>query len=251
MQHVMTMFDTGATTDVGKLRENNEDSFLARPDAGVWAVADGMGGHSDGKLASDTLIDALQAIEVPASEESLLLKFKSKVTDANAQIQGVSRRNGEIIGTTLAAFLAYGRRYTCLWAGDSRIYVVRNGEISQLSRDHTEVQELINSGAITPAEAKFWPGRNAITRAIGVFDRVELEAMSGDILPGDAFVICSDGLTQHVSDTEICDYVSASDSQSACDALVALTLERGAVDNVTVIVVRYRPDPQPAQESQR
>jgi len=119
--------------------------------------------------------------------------------------------------------------------------MVRNGEITQLSRDHTEVQELLINGTITAEEAANWSGSNAITRAIGVVEVPELEFTSGPLNSGDIFVICSDGLTRHVADREILECVSINTSQQACDSLIGKTLERGALDNVTIIVVRYLP----------
>jgi serine/threonine protein phosphatase PrpC len=242
MQKAKVMFETGAITHVGKVRKRNEDSYLARPDAGIWAVADGMGGHESGDLASQTVIEALGAIERPMSAEDLLQRCADQVANANERLKSIScDRGGITIGATVAALLTYDAHYACVWSGDSRIYLVRAGQITQLSRDHTEVQELLSQGAITPNEAKTWPGRNIITRAIGVFDEPELEVRSGPLHPGDSFVICSDGLTQHVEDAEILSCVGTNLSQQACERLLELTLERGAVDNVTVIVVRYDP----------
>jgi protein phosphatase len=235
-------FDTGAATHVGKLRDRNEDSYLTRPEAGIWAVADGMGGHEAGDLASQTVIAALQSIELPTSAANLLAHCKERVASANERIKEISRdRGGVLIGATLAALLAFDGFYACVWSGDSRIYVVRAGAIQQLSRDHTEVQELLASGVITAQEAKTWAGNNVITRAIGVYDEPELEITSGPLQPGDSFVICSDGLTHHVEDGEILDCVTTNMSQQACDSLIALALERGGADNVTVIVTRYQP----------
>jgi protein phosphatase len=151
-----------------------------------------------------------------------------------------------VVGATVAVLLAFDGYYACVWSGDSRIYVVRAGSITQLSHDHTQVQELVAGGVITPEEARHWPDRNVVTRAVGVYDQLELEVTSGPIEPGDSFIICSDGLTNHVADDEILRCVSANLSQQACDRLIALTLERGAADNVTVIVVRHRPGDQPA-----
>jgi serine/threonine protein phosphatase PrpC len=243
MQKAHVMFQTGAITHVGKVRDRNEDSYLARPDAGIWAVADGMGGHENGDLASQTVIEALGAIEHPMSAEDLLERCADQVANANDRLKSISSERGGItMGATVAALLTYDAHYACVWSGDSRIYLVRAGEITQLSRDHTEVQELLSQGVITPNEARTWPGRNVITRAIGVFDEPELEVRSGPLHPGDSFVICSDGLTQHVEDAEILSCVGTSLSQQACDRLLQLTLERGAVDNVTVVVVRYDPE---------
>jgi serine/threonine protein phosphatase PrpC len=137
--------------------------------------------------------------------------------------------------------LAHERHFACVWSGDSRIYLVHDGSISLQSRDHTEVQELVSEGKLSPSEARTWPRRNVITRAIGVNADPELEIRDGVLRAGDAFVLCSDGLTGHVEDREILERVVNSESQHACDALVDLTLSRGAADNVTVVVVRYQP----------
>jgi protein phosphatase len=245
MQDPHAFFETGATTHVGMVRQRNEDSYLSRPEAGIWAVADGMGGHDGGDLASQTVIAALQSIERPTSAVDLLSRCESQVALANQRLKAISReRGGDVIGATIALLLICDSHYACLWSGDSRIYVVRAGQISQLSCDHTEVQELLAGGVITPTEAKTWHGSNVITRAIGVFDEPELEMTSGPVQPGDSFVICSDGLTNHVQDDEILNCVRTNVSQQACDRLVELTLERGAVDNVTVVVVRYQPEPE-------
>jgi len=250
MQDIHAIFETGAATHVGKVRLRNEDSYLTRPEVGIWAVADGMGGHDHGDIASQTLIDALRSIEHPTSAADLLSRCEKQVAIANGRLKTISReRGGATIGTTVAVLLAYGSHYACVWSGDSRIYVVRAGRLSQLSRDHTEVQDLLSEGVITPAEAKTWPGSNAITRAIGVFDEPELEITSGPLQPGDSFIICSDGLTQHVHDDEILSCVRANLSQQACDWLLELTLERGATDNVTIIVVRYRAEAKPPTRS--
>lgn len=247
MDNARVIFDTGAATHVGNVRKRNEDSYLASPDTGLWAVADGMGGHDDGDVASQTLIKALQTIEYPASAAQLLSLCEQKVADANSRLRALSReRGGGVIGATLAALLAYDGFYACVWSGDSRIYVVREGKITQLSRDHTEVQALVSEGVITPEEAKTWPGRNVITRAIGVFDEPELEMRSGPLAAGNSFIICSDGLTNHVEDHEIMQYANSSMAQQACDGLIALTLSRGATDNVTVVIVRYQPAAAPA-----
>jgi protein phosphatase len=242
MEEATVRFETGAATHVGKVRQRNEDSYLVRPETGIWAVADGMGGHDSGDLASHTVIEALESIQPPCSAENLLDLCEERIFDANARLKAIGRqRGGAIIGTTVTVLLAFDGYFACVWSGDSRVYMVRDGKITQLSRDHTEVQELLLSGAITPEEAKTWPGSNVITRAIGVEDVPELEMTSGSLNAGDVFVMCSDGLIRHVDDDEILQCVSANLSQQACDRLIVLTLERGAIDNVTVVVVRYRP----------
>jgi protein phosphatase len=241
MRNAIAKFDSGAATHVGKLRQRNEDRYLVRPEFGLWAVADGMGGHHAGDLASRTVIDALNTMERPASAADLLARCEESVVRANGRLKAIATERGVTIGTTLAVLLAYGGHYACLWAGDSRIYLIRAGRIAQISRDHTELQELLADRLIDPKEAKRWSGRNVVTRAIGVHDAPELDIESGKLEPGDTFVICSDGLTNHVDDDEILDCVKSRQSQQACDALIALTLARGASDNVTLIVVRYEP----------
>jgi serine/threonine protein phosphatase PrpC len=245
MSNVQAIFETGSATHVGRVRERNEDSYLARPEMGIWAVADGMGGHADGDVASQTLIRALASIERPASAAALLDLLEDSVSQANTQLRELGRERGGVVGTTVAVLLTFDDYYACVWSGDSRIYMVRDGQIVQLSRDHTEVQDLLAEGSITAEEAKNWSGRNGVTRAIGVYDKPELEMTSGPLSPGDSFIICSDGLTNHVGEDEILRCVTANLAQQACDALIALTLERGAFDNVTVIVARYQPEHAP------
>ena len=243
MHDIVSFFDTGAATHTGKIRERNEDSYLARPDVGIWTVADGMGGHSAGDFASATIVEELRTIERPASASDLLTLCEDRVLKANARLRETARERGDIVlGSTVAVLLAYDEHFACIWSGDSRVYMVRGGEIQQISRDHTEVQELISRGLLSPDEAKTWPRSNVITRAIGVDDDPELEMRSGFLKTDDIFIICSDGLTTHVKDSELLDCVNVGSSQQACEKMIALTLERGAEDNVTVIVVRYRPD---------
>ena len=243
MDDMVSLFDTGAATHVGKLRERNEDDYLVRPEVGIWTVADGMGGHADGALASSIVVEALQSIDRPSSASELLALCEDRVLKANNRLKEIAQeRDGEILGATVAVLLVYDTHYACIWSGDSRVYLVRAGEIHQISRDHTEVEELIAEGLLDPKDAKNWPRRNVVTRAIGVNDDPELEMRNGVLEPDDKFVICSDGLTSHVEDSEILACVSTNYSQDACDKLIALTLERGATDNVTVVVARYRPD---------
>ena len=243
MHDIVSPFDTGAATHVGKLRERNEDNFLARPDAGLWTVADGMGGHSAGDFASATIVDELKTIGAPASASELLAQCEDRLAKANARLREIANeRGGIVMGSTVAVLLIYDRHFACVWSGDSRIYMVRGSEIEQISRDHTEVQQLIAQGVLDASQAKSWPRRNVITHAIGVDDDPELEMRNGELEEDDIFIICSDGLTAHVEDWEIRDCVSVGTAQSACDRLIELTLERGAEDNVTVIVVRYRPN---------
>jgi protein phosphatase len=235
-------FDCGAATDVGKVRLENEDSFLVDADRGVFAVADGMGGHQAGAFASATVVEALRLANEPANVTRLLAQSQERLAEANRRlIEVAGQRGGQVIGATIAALLAWEGYYACIWSGDSRIYLIRQGRIQQISRDHTEVAELVAEGVLSEAEAKTWPRRNVITRAVGVRRELELDVTQGVLEKGDIFIICSDGLTAHVDDAEILDTMLSHAPQIACDKLVALANQRGGIDNVTVVAARYAP----------
>jgi serine/threonine protein phosphatase PrpC len=236
-------FEVGAATHVGRVRELNEDSFLVRPDLGLWAVADGMGGHEAGEAASAALIESLARIETKESAASLLQACEDRLIAANANIRELATRRGaDVMGTTVVALLIFECHYACLWAGDSRAYLIREGSIHQVTRDHTEVEELLAEGILNDEEARRWPRRNVVTRAIGTFEKPEVEMKHGELFPGDIFVLCSDGLTGHVEPDELKRCVVSEATQTACDELIELALDRGGQDNVTVIVVRYSPN---------
>ena len=241
MRAAWANLDMGRATHVGNVRRENEDSLLALVDRGIFAVADGMGGHVGGKQASTLVVNSLAHVPAPASMHDFIKQCSARALDANALLlERTTQNHGEVSGSTLALLIAFGERFACLWSGDSRVYLVRDREIAQITRDHNEAQELVAQGVITREEARRWPRRNVITRAIGVFDDPELEVEQGDLRPGDTFVICSDGLTNHVEDAEIRDIALNASPQQACDALVKLTLERGASDNVTVVIAHQR-----------
>ncbi|WP_395667087.1 PP2C family protein-serine/threonine phosphatase [Methylocella sp.] len=242
MKNVSGQFESAAASDVGKVRLENEDAFLLMPEIGVFAVADGMGGHEAGRLASSVVVGELGKLNEPDSVADLLARCRDRLAGANARlIEIAAGRGGAVMGATVATVLAWEGYYACVWSGDSRIYLVRRGEIAQLSRDHTEVAELVAEGVLTAEEALSWPRRNVITRAVGVYPELEVEVAQGVLEKGDVFILCSDGLTNHVSDAEILEAARSAPPQGACDRLVALTMERGASDNVTVVAARYAP----------
>ncbi len=210
-------FDVSSVTHAGKVRVRNEDSCLVRTDTGLWAVADGMGGHEAGDLASRILVESLDAIEQPEAALDLLEQCETQIFRANQQIVDLSRaRDGATIGTTAAVLLVRDKHYACVWAGDSRVYLINGGAIKQLSRDHTEVEELVAAGTLSREDAKNWPN-NVITRAVGVAEDLELEIVSGSADPG---------------------YAAGRNARAACEVMLELALERGGLDNVTVVVVR-------------
>jgi protein phosphatase len=224
-------------THPGKVRERNEDSCLVRTDTGLWAVADGMGGHEAGDLASRILVNSLDAIAQPEAALDLLEQCETQIARANQEIVALSRARGATIGTTVAVLLVRDKHYACVWAGDSRVYLISGDAIKQVSRDHTEVEELVAAGTLSREDAETWPN-NVITRAIGAAEELELEVVTGAADPGDIFVICSDGLTKHLGDDEIRQCATGRSARAACDVMLELALERGGFDNVTVVVVR-------------
>jgi protein phosphatase len=231
-------FRVGCVSHVGRVREHNEDSVLAEPKVGIWAVSDGMGGYGNGDLASQAVVEALKTLAPNGSAAQLLAEFEQKIIGVNADLRTLARsHNRRIIGATLVALIVHGSHYACVWCGDSRAYLHRNRSLTQVSRDHSEVQELIDRGVISKEEARAWPGRNVITRALGASDQAELEIVDGPVQAGDRFLLCSDGLIAHVTDDEIAARLAAVDPQAACDDLLKLTLGRGASDNVSIIVV--------------
>src|SRR5215472_7690292 len=240
MRDAISWIEAGAATHVGKVRRQNEDNYLVATRRGLWAVADGMGGHEAGDVASRVVMEELDAIAAPATAAELLASCERHMISANRRLKKLADgRGGALIGTTVAVLLIFDGHYAGVWSGDSRIYRIRQRRIEQISVDHTEVQELVSQGKLTAQEARTWPRRNVITRAIGVGDNPELEIKGGTLEPGDVFVICSDGLTAHVEDGEILALASEHRPQQACDLLIDLTLGRGAVDNVTVVAVRF------------
>ncbi len=246
MQTEFFLFDTGAATDTGRVRDHNEDSYFVRPESGVWVVADGMGGHDAGDFASQTITGEMETVGFSISAGDLQARFMERLGRAHHKIgEHAISLGGGTVGATLVALLVYEESYACIWSGDSRIYRMRNGSLEQLTRDHTEVQELLDAGMIGEEEAENWPRKNVITRAIGVSEEPNCDVVSGEIRQGDMLLLCSDGLTEHNSDADIVAALQRGETaQSICNDLIAQTLDRGAKDNVTAVVVRCLP-PEP------
>jgi serine/threonine protein phosphatase PrpC len=241
--------ETGSTTHTGMVRDHNEDNHLVLPDAGLWLVADGMGGHEAGEVASKMIVEAAASIGQATSAPDMLGRLVDRIEVAHKNIREHSiKLGGATIGSTVVALLCYDGHFAVIWAGDSRAYLLRDGLLHQISKDHTEAQELVAQGIITAEQALHWPRRNVITRAVGVFDRPNADKITGTIQPGDVFLLCSDGLTEHVPPPDLAVLMADPDPQAACDKLVNLTLARGAKDNVTVIVVRWGPRPSAAAQ---
>ncbi|MEM8985870.1 MAG: PP2C family serine/threonine-protein phosphatase [Pseudomonadota bacterium] len=222
-------------THSGAVRPRNEDAYFDGWSIGVWAVADGMGGHEGGNLASTLIVDRLKAIDA-ASER--IADVAGAVTAANNEIRALAQRRfeGRTIGSTVAALVIEGAKGVCLWAGDSRIYRLRNGALSRLTRDHSQAQEMIDAGALVEGSEEHVGISNVITRAVGADDVLELEQRRIDVAVGDIFLLCTDGLVSVAEDLEIEAALNARWEEPA-QRFVELALDRRVRDNVTVGVV--------------
>jgi protein phosphatase len=223
-------------THAGCVRDLNEDALLNRPDIGLWAVADGMGGHAGGEVASAAVVEALAGVSNFTTAYAFRDAAAQALADANAEL---IRRSAECgtMGSTVVSLLAHDGHYACLWAGDSRAYLYRAGALKRLTRDHSLVQEMVDAGALSEEGARGHPRSNVITRAVGAQDELTLDAVFGVIQPGDRFLLCSDGLTGVVTDREIADAMIRAPLEAAAERLLDQALARGAPDNVTLIMI--------------
>lgn len=230
-------FRTAHETHPGMRRSENEDSFAIHDGGSLWVVADGMGGHAHGRFASSAVARNLQSAHLGGDLQSDAAAIQTAITAANATVYARSHAENATIGTTVAALYINGGQAICFWVGDSRIYRFRDRTLQQITRDHTQVRHLIDTRQITQDEAKNHPMGHVLTRAVGVdaFPRIEQKAI--DVSPEDTFLICSDGLTACASDDEIADALRELGGTRACADLLQLCLDRGAPDNVTIIVV--------------
>ena len=221
------------------VRKLNEDSYLSRDDLGLWAVADGMGGHQAGDLASQNVTTALDTIPQSSDIGELLHATRLAINSANSHLISLANQfdSDRLPGSTVAALLINGNDAAVVWAGDSRIYRLRNGSAEQLTRDHSHVQELVDQQLIQPEEAESHPMANVITRAVGIEETVNLDVLHFDVMDGDRFLLCSDGLTRLVAKEEIQNLLQTQELEESVQSLLHTALVRGAPDNVTIVSV--------------
>ncbi len=233
-------FQTVTRTHVGLRRKVNEDSVLDCTERGLWAVADGMGGHEAGEVASAMVVDALAGLPVTHSLETDTANAVAAMVRVNDELIALARSDlhARTIGSTVVGLFIRDGRFSCFWAGDSRIYRVRSGIIRQLTRDHSLVQDLVDAGMIAPGEAHHHPNANVITRAVGAVDTLVVDTADGEVRPGDQFLLASDGLTRLVEDEEIRDELAELEPTEAAGKLLDAVLARGAPDNVSLIITK-------------
>lgn len=232
---------SAARTHVGTVRRRNEDAVLERVEIGLWAVADGAGGHQRGDYASSRIIAALRHVNPALSGPSLVEEVKGSLAEVNHEVRAKAATIGSnaLIGSTVAVLLIWDDQSCCLWAGDSRLYRMRAGRLHQLSRDQSHVQDLVDRGEILPEAAAAHPMSNIVTNLIGAFDQLVLEERRDRLQPGDILLLCSDGLSSALGDAEMAHILTGSPLAAAADRLIEQALDQGARDNVSAVVVEY------------
>lgn len=233
-------WQSAAWSDVGAVRKVNEDSMLDRPERGLWAVADGMGGHSAGDIASQLVVECLDGLDMGDGLADCIDALDDALVNANTALRELAiAEHKRTIGCTAAAMVIRERHLACLWAGDSRVYRHRPGEgLSQLTQDHAMVEQLVTQGLLTREEAEHHPQANLITRAVGAGDVLFVDVELFELKAGDVLMICSDGLYKEVSDQEIGRIMADDGIDDRARELVDLALSRRARDNTTVVVVQ-------------
>jgi serine/threonine protein phosphatase PrpC len=233
-------FECVSRTHVGLRRKVNEDSLLVRTERGLWAVADGMGGHEAGDVASAKVVEALHDLPIVYGLDAM-------VDSAVGALEGVNRELIELagsadiertIGSTVVGLAIVGNEYRAFWAGDSRAYLLRGGQVTQITRDHSLVQSLVDAGMLSPGEAVDHPNANIITRAVGVLSELQVDMISGEALVGDQFILASDGVTRLVNEGELAAQLASDSMDEAADRIIEMVLARGAPDNATLIIVK-------------
>lgn len=225
-------------THVGRVRKINEDAVLALPDHDIWLVSDGMGGHDAGDFASRLIVDTVATIPLGLDPAAKMHALRDSVQSAHSAIRAeAAARGGGTIGATLAALLIGQRHFVGLWAGDSRIYRLHQGKIELLTTDHSVVADLVLAGQMSWDEAEQHPQSNAITRAVGVGETLEIDKIRGPAEPGDRFLICSDGLTKYATFAMLEQILRDMPLETVADRLMQTALSGGGADNISVIVV--------------
>lgn len=230
-------WESDAVSHVGTVRKVNEDACLNRPERGFWVVADGMGGHAAGDVASRRIVESLDQLAPNGSLADSAEAVERCLLTVNSELVRMAQESDKnTIGSTVVALLARGKHILCVWAGDSRIYRLRKGRLEQLTQDHAMVEDMVEAGLISRAEAEGHPHANRITRAIGAADELFVDMDIHEIQAGDRFLLCSDGLYKELGEQDLQKLLKR--NNDAAKSAVDLALERGARDNVTVVTVK-------------
>lgn len=236
----MLTWISAQATDVGAKRKINEDNLLSRPDIGLWVVADGMGGHAAGDVASQSVVNALAQLKSASDLADYVDSIEDKLLLVNHQLRkhGQEALGGRTLGTTVVSLFFIDTMGACIWAGDSRAYLFRDGELSRISHDHSAVQEMIDAGMITHEQAAYHPHRNVITRAVGGSENLYPEVRVFTVKAGDWYILCSDGFYNEITEDMIAQHLVQETPEQSIRILMEKALAKGALDNVTLIVVK-------------
>jgi serine/threonine protein phosphatase PrpC len=227
---------SSAATHVGAVRRRNEDNLVARPDLGLWAVADGAGGHGAGDVASGAIADGLNAIPAGLSAAEILAQVRLRLDAVHRSLHqaAASRGPGAVVASTVVILILRGGHFATLWAGDSRLYLLRDGALLRVTTDHSVVQELIEAGTLAPDAAEHHPHANVITRAVGQEGALLLDKVADRVQPGDRFLLCSDGIFKELPEPALAGLLrDGADAPAIVDAALAA----GARDNISAVLV--------------
>ncbi|MBT8131980.1 MAG: protein phosphatase 2C domain-containing protein [Gammaproteobacteria bacterium] len=235
-------WDSATTTHPGKVREINEDAALALPERGLWVVADGMGGHEAGDMASNMIVESLSGVKAHDNPADFLDEVEDRLLDVNLSLYETANNSVlmRTIGSTVVALLVMGRHTVIVWAGDSRAYRLRDGELQRLTVDHSQVEVMVQAGELRREDAESHPLSNVITRAVGGTDELYLDVDLRELIDGDRYLLCSDGLYKDLDEASLAAGLGRGSCAEACQALLDLALAGEASDNITAAVIDFR-----------
>ena len=234
--------DSNGTTHKGHVRSRNEDSYLVLADENLWVVADGMGGHQAGEFASQSITQNLGLFKQAKSLDDTILLLEENVLNSNTQIRFKAAKLGKntTIGATVVCVYIWRNHLFTFWAGDSRLYLFRDNQLSRLTEDHSYVEELVKMGKIEARDAEAHPASNVVLRAVGIADNLCLDFEYFDLFDGDIFIICSDGLYKDLDEEKFSSIIQQNkdDMDELAQALLSSSLDAGGTDNTSVITIK-------------
>ena len=237
---VQRRWHSSAATHRGAVREMNEDAFLDRNSDGLWVVADGMGGHDAGEVASEMITSAMGKIDIQQPLADVVDILEDTLLNVHHKIRAYARSHceGRTMGSTVVSLFVRESVGVCLWAGDSRLYRYRNNQLQPISHDHSQVNEMLARGMINEDEAVNHPASNVITRAVGASETLYVDITLVELQPNDVYLLCSDGLYGAIGEEQIANLLSLEEMETVTQNLIDQSLEASARDNVTVIAVK-------------
>jgi serine/threonine protein phosphatase PrpC len=234
----MHRFASSVASHIGLRRSTQEDAVLARPEIGLWAVMDGMGGHHAGDVASRCIADRLARLRAPSTSSSFLIAVQAGLAAAHDELNALPGAGGRPPpGSTCVVLMVWRDHFTCLWAGDSRLYQLRDGQLRRITRDHSRVQEMIDAGDIGETDAERHPHAHLVTRVVGAGIPFQPEVTRGRLQRGDVLLLCSDGVTRAVDDRRLEEILRVTAPEQAADTVIDAVLAGGAPDNASAAVV--------------